>query len=140
MPIHVWTDAYIAVNGTALSDHASAVTVDDNADQIDATTFGPAGYKQYMPGLKDGSVTVTFFQDFDASKVHSILQPLYSSGGTFGVEVRPTSAAASATNPNVRLTARLYSYSGLAGKVGDAATFDVAMHNAGTAGLVWGTS
>jgi hypothetical protein len=37
------------------------------------------------------------------------------------------------------MTAKLYSYSGIAGGIGDASTFDASFRNAGTAGLVWGT-
>ena len=37
------------------------------------------------------------------------------------------------------MTARLYSYSGISGAVGEAATFEASFRNAGTAGLVWGT-
>lgn len=140
MPKVVFKDGFFAVNGTALSDHASAITIEDSADEVDFTSFSTAGYKQIGPGLKDATVTVTFFQDFAASSVHAILQPLYASGGTFGIEVRPTSAAASATNPNAKMTATLYSYAGIAGQVGDALTFDCAFRNGGTAGLVWGTS
>lgn len=140
MSIHVATDVYIAINGTAVSDHANTCTLTDQADQIDATTFGPAGYKSYMPGLKDANVAVDFFSDFGANQINSILQPLYASGGTFALEVRPTSAARSATNPAATMTARLYSYSGIAGGVGAAASFSAAFQNAGTAGLVWATA
>jgi hypothetical protein len=133
------TDAFIAINGTALSDHANQCSIDDNADEIDYTSFSPNAYKQFGQGMKDATVNCTFFSDFAASSVHTILQPLYASGGTFAVRVKPTSAAASATNPSARMIARIYAYSGIAGKIGDAATFDAALRNAGTAGLVWGT-
>ena len=140
MAKYVLKDAYIAVNGTSLSDHASSVTLEDTAEEIDFTAFSANGYREFGQGLKDATVTVTFFADFAAASVHAILQPLYSSGGTFGVEVRPTSSPVSATNPKATMTSRLYSYSGIAGGVGEAATFDASFRNAGTAGLVWGTS
>ena len=140
MAKYVLKDAYIAVNGTSLSDHASSVTLEDTAEEIDFTAFSSAGYREFGAGLKDATITVTFFADFAAASVHTILQPLYSSGGTFSVEVRPTSATASATNPKATMTSRLYSYSGIAGGVGEAASFDASFRNAGTAGLTWGTS
>lgn len=133
-------DYYIAINGTSLSDHCSSIGVQDTADQVDFTTFGPASYKQYGQGFHDAQITATFFSDFAASSVHAILQPLYASGGTFAVEVRPTSAARSATNPSALMTATLYEYTGIQGKVGDAATMDVTFANSGTAGLTWATS
>jgi hypothetical protein len=144
MSKYVLKDAYIAINGTALSNLASHVDIDDSADEIDFTGFSTAGYREIGQGLKDATINCTFFSDFAAAGVNSgvnnIIQPLYSSGGTFSVEVRPTSSAVSATNPKATMTARVYAYSGIAGDVGDASTFDCAFRNAGTAGLVWGTT
>lgn len=140
MAKHVATDRYIAINGTAYSDHFRSIEINDQADKIDFTGFSSAGYKQYGPGLKDAAVTGEVFSDFAASQVNAVLQTYYSNGGTFTLEVRPTSAAVSATNPKATMTASLYSYSGIAGAVGDAATFSVEFANAGTAGLVWGTA
>lgn len=139
MPKFVLTNAYIAVNGTSLSDHASSLTLEDSAEEIDFTAFSSNGYREIGGGLKDATVTSTFFSDFAAASVHAILQPLYASGGTFGLEIRPVNTTVSATNPKATMTARLFSYSGIAGGVGEAATFDAAFRNAGTAGLVWGT-
>jgi hypothetical protein len=135
----VLKDAYVAVNGTAISDHCSSVTVEDTADEVEFTAFG-AGYKEFGQGLHDATITFTVFQDYAASQVYSIFQPLYASGGTFSVEVRPTSAAASATNPKATMTSRLFTFNPIAGAVGDAATTDITCRNAGTAGLVMGTS
>lgn len=133
-------DYFIAINGTALSDHANSISVESTADQVDFTTFSPNAYKQTGQGMKDATIACTFFSDFAASSIHTILQPLYDSGGTFSVEVRPTSAARSSTNPAALLTGRLFNYNGIAGKVGDAATMDVTIQNAGTAGLTWATA
>jgi hypothetical protein len=136
----VLRDAFILVNGSNLSDHCSSVTVQDSADQIDFTTFGPAAYKQYGQGFHDCQIDASFFSDFAAGSIHTLLQPVYAGGSAFGVEVRPTSAARSATNPAGTMTATLYGYTGIAGKVGDAANMDVVFANAGTAGLVWATA
>ena len=134
------TNAYLAINGTAISDHASSLTLEDSAEEIDFTAFSSNGYREFGQGLKDATITATLFADFAAASTHAILQPLYASGGTFAVEVRPVNIAVSATNPKATMTARIYSYSGIAGGVGEAATFDASFRNAGTAGLVWGTS
>lgn len=140
MAKYVWKDAYLAINGTAFSDHVSSLTIEDTADEVDLTGFSSSGYREFGQGLKDATITATFFQDFAASSVHAALQPLYASGGTFGVEVRPTSAAVSATNPKATLTARLYSYGGIGGAVGEAASFEASFRHAGTLGVVWATA
>jgi hypothetical protein len=38
------------------------------------------------------------------------------------------------------MIARIYSYPGLSGAVGEANTFDASFRNAGTAGITWGTT
>ena len=140
MPKYVMTNAYLAINGTAICDHASSLALEDTAEEIDFTSFSANGYREFGQGLKDATITATLFADFAASSVHAILQPLYQTGGTFGVEVRPVNTTVSATNPKATMIARLYSYSGISGAVGEAATFEASFRNAGTAGLVWATA
>jgi hypothetical protein len=138
---HVLRNAYIAVNGTALSDHASSLEVEDEAEEVEFTGFSPNGYREFGQGLKDATITVTFFQDYASGSVHSILRPLYESGGTFSLAVGPDAGAAvSSTNPRGTMISRIYSYGGLAGEVGEAATFEATFRNAGTAGLTFGTT
>lgn len=135
----VLKDAFIQIDGTDLSDHVSSVTIEDSAEEVDLTGFG-ADYREFGQGLKDATITATVFQDFAAASVDAVLHPLYASGGTFGVVVRPTSATKSATNPEYTLVSRLFTYSPLAGGVGEASTTDVTFRNAGTAGLQRGTA
>ena len=139
MAKQVLKDAYIVVDGTNLSDHVSSVTLEDTADEVEFTAFG-ADYREYGQGLKTASITLEVFQDFAASSVDSVMEPLYSSGGTFDIEVRPTSSSVSSTNPKYTMVGRLFSYSPLQGAVGDANTTSVTINNGGTAGLVRGTS
>ena len=135
----VLKDAYIKVDSTVLSDHVSSVTLEDTADEVEFTSFG-ANYREYGQGLKTASITLEVFQDFASGSVDAVMEPLYNSGGTFTVEVRPTSSAPSATNPKYTMVGRLFSYSPLQGAVGDANTTSVTINNAGTAGLVRGTA
>lgn len=140
MAVQVLTDAYIIVNGVVLSDHGNQVTVTDSRDQVDTTGFG-ATNKSYSKGLGDAKISVQFLQDFSASKVHATLQPLIGNTAGFPVEVRPTSAARSATNPAFYLAlANLFEYTGLDGSIGDASTVPVDFLNAGPAGMTYPTS
>lgn len=137
----ILTDAYISVNGTAISDHANSVTVEQTADEVDLTTFGPSGFRQFGVGFKDATITATVLQDFAASQIDALLSPMYSNNTVGSIQVRPTSAAASSTNPSYSLgSAVMTSYNPISGGVGDASTTDVSFRNAGTAGVVRGTS
>jgi hypothetical protein len=137
----VMRDAYIQVNNVDLSDHCSSLTVESTADDVDLTAFTTAGYREYGVGFKSATITATFFQDYGAASVHSVLQPLYDTSGTFPVRVKASQQATSATNPRIELpVARMFGYNPLAGGVGDAASFDTEFRNAGTAGITYSTS
>jgi len=139
MALFTLTDAMIIINGVTLSDHAKSVTCEDSRDQVDFTAFG-ATSKVYGKGLGDAKITVEFFQDFAAAKTHATLQPLIGSTTPFVVEVRPTSAARSATNPAILMTALLFSYTGLGGSIGDASTMTAEFQNAAQAGVTYPTA
>ena len=132
------TDAYISVNGVVLSDHGNNVTVEDTREQVDFTAFG-ASAKSYGKGLGDAKITIGFFQDFAAGSVHATLQPLISSTTPITVEVRATSAARSATNPGIVMSALLFTYGAIAGGIGEASQMTAEFVNAGN-GITYPTS
>jgi hypothetical protein len=134
-------DAVITVNAVDLSDHCSSVTVEGTTDEVDVTSFTAASYREFTDGFKDATITATFFQDFAASEVDATLQPLWANGTEFAVTVKHRSTATSGSNPLYSLpVAKLYSYSPIAGGVGDASSFDATFRNAGTAGLTRATA
>lgn len=140
MPKFTLRDASIVVNNVDLSDHASSVELSQEFDEVEFTAFGSV-YKEYGVGMGDATATVTFFSDFDAAKVDATLWPLSQSGGTFPLVVKPVKAqATSGSNPTYTMTARLFSYNPIAGDVGDASSGEVTFRNAGTGGLVRGTT
>jgi len=129
MAKQVFTNAYVTVNGTDLSDHIGAVTIDTSADEIETTAFGTAGWRSRVAGLKDGSIQLDWHQDFAASSVDSVLNSAFGSVGT--VVVIPNGTVASATNPRYTMTAVISSYSPVAGSVGDLLTFSTTWAFAG---------
>jgi len=132
----VLTDAHIIVNSVVLSDHANQVSVTDNRDQVDLTAFG-ASNKVYGKGLGDGTMQITFFQDFAAGEVHATLQPLIGSSTPVTVEVRATSAVRSATNPAAVMSALLFSYEMINGAIGAGSTITATFQNASQAGITY---
>lgn len=140
MATFVMTDAAVIVNGVTLSDHANTVTATDDRAEKDATTFG-AGALIFRKGLGTAQIDITFFQDFAGGSVFATLQPLIGSQTTIAVEVRPTSAARSATNPGILLSqALMFSFQPLSGKMGDMAEFTATFKNAGSAGMTYPTA
>lgn len=139
MAIFTLTDAHIIVNGVTLSDHGNSVTVTDTREPKDITAFG-ATSKAVAKGLGDASISITFFQDFAAGKVHATLQPLIGSTTPVNVEVRPTSAARSATNPAALLSALLMTYNMLDGGVGEPSEITAEFVNASQTGMTYPTA
>ena len=110
-------NAQTIVNGVDLSDHAYSVTVNGQAADEETTAMGAQG-KSRLPGLKDESFEIEWRQDFAAGKVDATLQPIYANGTAVTVEVRPTIAARSATNPAyVGNSCYLLDYDPIAGQV-----------------------
>lgn len=131
----VLKDCSITIDAVDLSDHVSSVTIETTFDEVDVTGFGST-YKEILQGLGDATITLGFFQDFDAASVDATLWPLSQSGEGFPVVVKPTSAVVSATNPSYTMTGVLLSYNPLAGAIGEASTTDVSIRNSSSTGLV----
>jgi hypothetical protein len=133
------TDAHVIINGVTLSDHANEVTVNDSREQVDMTTFG-ATSKIYGKGLGDGTITIKLLQDFAAGETHATLQPLIGSTTPVTIEVRATSAARSATNPAVVMSALLFEYQAIAGGIGAVSETTATFQNAASAGITYPTA
>jgi predicted secreted protein len=129
MAKQVFTNAVVTVNGTDLSDHIAAVTLDTSADEVETTAFGTSGWRSRVAGLKDGSIQLDWHQDFATSSVDSVLSSAFGSVGT--VVVYPNGSAISATNPRYTIPAVISSYSPVAGSIGDLLTFSTTWAFAG---------
>jgi hypothetical protein len=135
MAKRVLRNVKITVNGVDLSDHCSSVTLDDSADEVDFTSFGST-YKEFGQGMKTAGIDADFFNDEAAGSVAATHQPLYESGGTFGVKVWPESGGTIVYTQ----VSRLYKNTLPSGAVGDADTVSVHYANGGTAGITRGTA
>lgn len=125
----VITSRYVSLNGTDISSSLSGASLEITVEEVDKTSLGSAGWREVAAGLKSGSVTLNFQQDFGASGVDSTLYPLIGTEGT--VVIRPTSGSVSATNPAYTATVLVSQYTPIAGAVGDLATFDVTFPTVG---------
>ena len=111
-------DCFIEVDEVDFSDHVSSVEVTLSKDEIDTTNFSGGG-RERQHGLKDDNFVVNFQQNFDTASVDDTLYPLWDDETEFTVTVRPTSEAASDTNPEYSGTCILLEYQPLAGQVGE---------------------
>lgn len=125
----------ITVDGDDISDHVSEVTIETTRDEVDVTAFGAAN-KEILAGLGDATITMTVFQDFGSNEIDQNMYQHSIEDSPFEVTVKPTSAATSATNPEYSMQALLFSYSPIAGAVGEASTTELVFRNASQTGLV----
>jgi predicted secreted protein len=131
LAVYAATDHKITLNGTNLSHVLQSVSLDLSSDELETTAFG-GGWRTRVAGLKSGSVTLNFFQDFAAAAVDATLYPLYSNGSYATVVITPTSTATSATNPAYTAVCLVSQYQPFASSVGDIATMSVTWQTNGT--------
>lgn len=141
MAKYILTKAKVTVGGVDLSNYAHQLDTPDTRDQIDVSGFNPAGTREYLPGQRDQTITVSFLQGFGTSEPHAVLQPLYQSGTTFPISIQPDSSLpASVTNPTFGGTAVLYEYNGLSGALNARGEMTATFRAATGAGFQWGTA
>lgn len=123
------TDYAITINGTAFSTNLNSVELALEADELETTAFG-GEWRTRISGLKSGSLTLNFMQDFGAGSVDAVLWPLLGSNAT--VVIKPTSSATGSTNPAYTAVCLVSQYSPFASSVGDIATLSVTWPTSGT--------
>jgi hypothetical protein len=137
----VLTDVKTTINGTDFSDHLASVSIDLSSDEVETTAFGGSGFRTRVGGLKDGSITLSFHNDFattGSGAVDSTIWSLFNTAAT--VVVTPTSGTVTASNPSYTGVYLVSQVNPISGSVGDLATRDVTWPTAGTAGITRGTA
>ena len=118
----VATDYKVTLNGTNLSTSLASVELPIEIDEQETTAFG-SEWRTRIAGLKSGSITLEFHQDFAAGAIDATLWPLLGTNAT--VVVVPTSGTVTASNPSYSGTFLVTQYTPYASTVGDLATLSV---------------
>ena len=129
MAKYVVTATNVTLNGTDISNSVAQATLELTAADVDVTDFGSGGYTEVVGGLKSGTVSLDFHQDYASGALASLLNPLLGSIAT--VTLKPNGTATSATNPVWTATVLVNSISPITGAVGDLATFSVSYPTSG---------
>lgn len=130
-------DCYVEVDGHDISNWCFRVATPSEREQVDVTGFNASGTKEFLAGDKTDSIELSILQDFAASGPHDILSDIYQNQTTVTVKVRPTSAAVSATNPQLSGNAQLRSYDGLSADKGARAEITATLVPADQNGFTW---
>jgi hypothetical protein len=118
----VATDYKVTINGQNLSTSLASVELPIEIDEQETTAFG-SEWRTRIAGLKSGSITLEFHQDFAAGAIDATLWPLLGTNAT--VVVVPTSGTVTASNPSYTGTFLVTSYTPFASTVGDLATVGI---------------
>jgi predicted secreted protein len=129
MPKFAATDFNVLINGSNFSTSLNSVELTLSADDLETTAFG-GEWRTRIAGLKSGSITLNFMQDFGSASVDATLYPIFGSNAT--VVIKPTSATVSSTNPAYTAVALVTAYSPYSSSVGDIATLSVTWPTTGT--------
>ena len=130
MAIFVATDFSVSINGsTALGSYLTQVELKVSANDITTTAFGST-YVTRVAGLKEGSLTLQFNQDYAASTVDATLFPLLGANAT--VVIKPTSSAVGSANPSYTTVCLVTDLTPISGNIGDLSTFSLTWPTNGT--------
>jgi len=132
----IFKNAQIQIDSTDLSDFVTEVSVEDNRSEVDVSVVGNDN-TQFLAGLRDSTVTITFLQDYDSGSVDSVLDPVFSNTGgkVVDVEILPDKdSPVSSTNPNYTMQSIGTTYNPVGGSVGEAQTTQVTFRPSGSQG------
>ena len=130
MAKYVVTGNKVTINGTDLSSSIARAELAINVADVDTTDFGSNGYTELIGGLKSGSVSIDFHQDYAAASVEATIFPLLGSIAT-AVIIAGNGTAASGTTPAYTATVLVNNWNPVSGAVGDLSTVSVTWPTSG---------
>jgi len=132
MAIFVATDFSVSINGsTALASYLTQVELKTSANDITTTSFGSTWVTR-VAGLKEGSLTLQFNQDYAAATVDATLWGTIGLGSNATVVIKPTSSAVATANPSYTVTCLVTDLTPISGNIGDLSTFSITWPTNGT--------
>lgn len=98
MAIQALTNMYVEINSSAsINDHVKQATLTVDVNELDTSAMGDS-WKDVIGGVKSGSLSLEFNDDFAVGSVDAFLWPLV--GTVVAFKVRQDTGAASTSNPS----------------------------------------
>lgn len=130
MAKYVVTGNKVTINGVDLSSSIARAELSINVADVDTTDFGSNGYTELIGGLKSGTVSIDFHQDYAAASVEATIFPLLGTVAT-AVIIAGNGTAASSTTPAYSATVLVNNWNPVSGAVGDLSTVSVTWPTSG---------
>jgi len=116
----VLTNVFISLGGTDLSTYCTKAEYKRSAEDKETTNYGSLGSKEFIGGLRSGSLELEFLNDFATGLLDSIMDALV--GTVVAFEIRPTQAVVGVSNPKRTGNVLIDSWDAISGGVGDLAS------------------
>lgn len=118
----VLTDVDVSIGGTDYSANINQVEISVSADEVETTAFG-SSWRTSTSGLKSGSFTISFHNDYAAAGIDDDLWGLFGTAAT--VVVMPAGGTVGASNPSYSFVANINNLTPISGAVGDLAVQNI---------------
>lgn len=123
MAVFMQNSVTVTVNSVDLTDHITTVSgFNETCADLITTAMSETNVSR-IGGIKDSSVSITFLNDFAASKVYATLASLL--GTAVPVTIQPVAGSATATNPKKTASCLITELPFIDGSVGDLAEISV---------------
>jgi hypothetical protein len=129
MAKQILTNVFTSINGVDRSGFITSSELSVESESKDVTTYGSAGWKEFLGGLRSGELKLKFMQDVAASQIDSVMWPLL--GTVVPFVVRATSGAVGTSNPQYSGNILVTAWNPVEGSVGDEATVSVSYPTTG---------
>jgi hypothetical protein len=126
----VLTDANVLFASNDISEYITSISLSTSFDVIDTTGLSTTGAaRTRVAGLADNSITIEFNNDYADNALEELINGTTTTNGTVGLivamQVKPTSAATSASNPKYNFNVLVAEWQPLSAAVGELSTASV---------------
>ena len=138
---HIATNYRVVVDNVDLSEWAFDVQVGDEKDRVDVSGFG--GRREFLQGLQEQNVTVSFLNGWGTGEPMFVMRPLYESGSLFPFYVQPfndSGGTATDTNPQLGGSATQIFTLPVSATLNERAELEIEFRPASNEGFAYGTS
>jgi hypothetical protein len=129
---YVVTGNNVSIGGTDVSGSVARAELTITSTEVDVTDFASGGFTEVVGGLKSGSLSLDFHNDFGSGALNTVLTEDLVGTLVEIVVIAGNGSSASADTPSYTADFLINSLSPVSGAVGDLSTFSVTFPMSGT--------
>jgi len=126
----VVTATNVTMGGEDISTACARAELVINAAEVETTDFGSGGFTEVIGGLKSGTLSLDFHQDFGTDAVSTLFLDTVGTVVVFTL-IAGNGTEMSLTSPLYTVSALITSFTPVSGAVGDLGTFSVSFPTTG---------